>query len=99
MIINLDFLISDLPNPLYEYVKGLGYYKLHVDPKTWIEAKTVCEKEGAHLAIINSEEEAKLLTALRNRLPNLFGDWRDDVLYVGVNEIVGTWVTIFGKRY
>ena len=37
---------------------------------------------------------------MRNRLPRLLGDWRDNTLHVGVNDVEnnGHWVTIFGKN-
>ena len=82
-------------------MKGLGYYKLHNEGRTWNEAKAICEREGAHLAIINSKEEVQLFVEMRNRLPKLLGDWKDDTFNIGVNDIEtdGRWVTIFGKRF
>ena len=82
-------------------MKGLGYYKLHTEERTWNEAKSICEKEGAHLGIINSKKEVKVYVEMRNRLPRLFNDWKDDTLYVGVSDIdnEGEWVTIFGKQF
>ncbi|XP_023724386.1 hemolymph lipopolysaccharide-binding protein isoform X3 [Cryptotermes secundus] len=50
--------------PGYELRRGVGYYKIHTEPKTWQEARQICEQEGAHLAVINSEEESKVLQSL-----------------------------------
>ncbi|XP_069695681.1 hemolymph lipopolysaccharide-binding protein-like isoform X2 [Periplaneta americana] len=51
-------------NPDYALVPGQGYYKYHSGGVTWDEARRKCEQEGAHLAIMNSEAEAKALAAL-----------------------------------
>ncbi|XP_069705110.1 hemolymph lipopolysaccharide-binding protein-like [Periplaneta americana] len=89
------------PRPFYELVPGLGYLKLHNRPKTWNEAKIACEKEGAHLGILNSETELEALRELRARLPSHYKDWRDSVVHVGVTDSQeeGTWLTIFGKPF
>ncbi|XP_069694814.1 hemolymph lipopolysaccharide-binding protein-like [Periplaneta americana] len=73
----------------YNLVAGLGYYKFHTDRKTWHEAQKICEKEGAHLAVINSEHEAKVLTNM--------GDFT--WAYVGFHDIYveGQYVTIFNQ--
>ena len=63
------------PRPLYEFVHGLGYYKLHNRPKIWYEAKRICETEGAHLAIINSVEEAQLLMELYDRIRKIKNEY------------------------
>uniref|UniRef100_A0A1V1FYB7 Putative CTL7 n=1 Tax=Reticulitermes speratus TaxID=60591 RepID=A0A1V1FYB7_9NEOP len=81
----------------YELLPGLGYYKFHTDIKTWDKARTICEKEGAHLAVINSLTEAKSLPSIWIR--NIFNDWRKDAAYIGTfdpNEN-GKFVTIFNE--
>jgi hypothetical protein len=83
----------------YELLPGLGYYKFHTDIKTWDKARTICEKEGAHLAVINSLTEAKSLPSIWIR--NIFNDWRKDAAYIGTfdpNEN-GMFVTIFSKYF
>lgn len=50
--------------PGYELHRGVGYYKLHSELKTWHEARQICAQEGGHLAIINSEEESKVLQSI-----------------------------------
>ena len=42
----------------YNLVDGIGYYKVHVDKKNWNSAVRICEEEGAHLLIVDSDEEA-----------------------------------------
>ena len=93
------FYILETPAPLYEYFPGYGYYKLHTNIKSWYEAKEICESEGAHLAIINSLEEAAIIDELRRRLPILHGDWRDNLISIGMTDIEneGVWKTIFSK--
>ncbi|KAJ4448788.1 hypothetical protein ANN_00179 [Periplaneta americana] len=92
---------AEHPRPFYELVPGLGYLKLHNRPKTWNEAKIACEKEGAHLGILNSETELEALRELRARLPSHYKDWRDNVVHVGVTDSQeeGTWLTIFGESW
>ena len=91
---------ADSPSPFYEYVRGMGFYKLHNEIKPWIEAKSTCQKEGAHLAILNSKDEVQLFQELSNRIPKLTNDWRDEYFFVGINDIEneGTWTTILGKH-
>lgn len=44
------------------YIKkeGVGWYMLHVKPKTWEDARRACRNEGAHLATADSKKEAKV---------------------------------------
>ncbi|XP_069704756.1 hemolymph lipopolysaccharide-binding protein-like [Periplaneta americana] len=85
------------PRPGYVLFPKLGYFKLHNIGKTWNEAKLICEAEGAHLGIVNSKKEVEIVRELRTRLPKLFGNWVDDHIYTGVNDLqhANTWVTIF----
>ena len=78
----------------------MGFYKLNNEMKTWNEAKSICQKEGAHLAILNSKDEVQLFQEMRNRIPKLTNDWKDDSLFVGINDIESesSWITIFGKH-
>ena len=81
----------------YELVEGLGYYNFHTDIKTWEKARETCEKEGAHLAIINSQAEAKRLSSIWIR--NIFKDWRNESAYIGTWDPLqnGQFVTLFSK--
>ncbi|KAJ9601327.1 hypothetical protein L9F63_000508, partial [Diploptera punctata] len=85
------------PKPLYELVPGMGYYKMHNEPKTWDQAMEICEREGAHLGIANSRRESRLFMELHNRLPLLVDDWRKNYGYVGIQKRNGTWLTIFDE--
>ncbi|KAK7872115.1 hypothetical protein R5R35_005191 [Gryllus longicercus] len=48
----------------YERHAGLGAYRVHLAPLNWLEAKATCEREGAHLAVINSQEEANTIARI-----------------------------------
>jgi hypothetical protein len=82
--------------PGYELHRGIGYYKVHSEPKTWHEARRICADEGAHLAIVNSEEESKVLQSiLRPVAARLKTVWA----FVGFHDLYeeGQYLTIFGK--
>jgi hypothetical protein len=83
----------------YELLPGIGYYKFHTDIKTWDKARATCEKEGAHLAVINSLTEAKTLPSIWIR--NIFNDWRKDAAYIGNWDPSGNgeFVTIFSEKF
>ena len=87
------------PGPDYELLPGLGYYKFHTVGKTWFEARKICEQEGTHLAVLNSETEAKALRKFWIPHPKLYDDWRNIWAYVGIHDHYseGNYVTIFGK--
>ncbi|PSN49622.1 hypothetical protein C0J52_12831 [Blattella germanica] len=48
----------------YDLVSGLGYYKFFDNEVTWGSALELCHQEGSSLAVINSDEEAKVIAAL-----------------------------------
>ncbi|XP_046991258.1 hemolymph lipopolysaccharide-binding protein-like [Schistocerca americana] len=60
----------------YEKYDGVGSYKLHESPRTWSEAKKICEEEGAHLLIINSKAEEEVIKKVMNRHRRLFVGFR-----------------------
>ena len=39
-------------------------YKLHLNPKVWSDARTICKAEGGNLAIINNKTEEDFLVAM-----------------------------------
>ena len=80
----------------YELYPGIGYYKLHTNSVAWEEAREICESEGAHLAIINSDEEAAAIRKLISKYPNT-GDW----IYIGFHDqyVEGQYVTVLGKFF
>ena len=76
----------------YQIIQYMGTYKLHKNPlATWNEAREICVQEGAQLAIINSNAEAKMLS-----------DWllRENVTqatWIGTHDLFGNWVTLTGE--
>jgi len=75
----------------------VGYYKIHSVLKKWPEARQICAKEGGHLAIINSEEESKVLQSLFAPVAaKLNVVWA----YIGFHDLFneGQYLTIFGKE-
>jgi hypothetical protein len=77
----------------------MGYYKLHSTPRTWEDAWRTCAVEGAHLAIINSEAEARYLQLAFARFPKITGGSHNDYAFVGAHDMLaeGQFVTIFGE--
>lgn len=78
-------------------------YKFHAKAvKTWYDAKTACEDEGAHLAIVNSDDEAKVLVKLFEKYnpEKIHGAPFPDTAAIGFlyNDISDVWKTIHGKR-
>ncbi|XP_046751853.1 hemolymph lipopolysaccharide-binding protein-like [Diprion similis] len=54
----------------YTYFPGIGGYKLHSEKVGWNEARITCEKEGGHLAIINSvAERDAILEVIKAKTP------------------------------
>lgn len=74
-------------------------YKLYLITHPWTEAQALCQGDGAgaHLVIINSQEEADVVKELFSRVTDSRITW----LSVGINDIVqdGTWVTVQGNYF
>jgi hypothetical protein len=78
----------------------VGYYKFHTTPKTWDEARLTCQQEGAHLVVINSEAESKVLQSLFAGVKKVEGVSNNDYAFVGFHDrfVEGEYLTVFGKR-
>ncbi|XP_021937022.1 hemolymph lipopolysaccharide-binding protein-like isoform X2 [Zootermopsis nevadensis] len=87
------------PGGDYELIPKLGYYKFHTSGKNWREARQICEQEGAHLLILNSEEEAGVIRSFWRRHPKLFDGWRNSCAYIGIHDefVEGEYITLFGE--
>ncbi|KAK7871671.1 hypothetical protein R5R35_009038 [Gryllus longicercus] len=88
-----------VPPPGYELVPGVGWYRLHLTPLTWEEARLACEAEGAHLAVLNSQEEAAALKGIFARAPATIPQaaWAN-FAYIGFSDATeGHYITIFGQ--
>ena len=84
------------PPPDYEAVPGLGYYKLYGknQKRSWIEAEALCEFEGGHLVVIDSEHE---LQYVRNIAIKYYKE--NDYIHMGLHDqyTEGRYVTIHSK--
>ena len=90
---------SPVAAPGYEHFPGVGYLKYHKYPKTWDDARKLCEEEGGHLAVINSEEESKAIQQYLASTPTIENTNHNDFAFVGFHDrfVEGDFVTIFGK--
>ncbi|KAJ9593481.1 hypothetical protein L9F63_014966 [Diploptera punctata] len=72
----------------YVHLSGYGYYKYHSSPRTWIQAWDICKSEGGHLAVPNSEEEAKFI----GKIPATSYNWA----YIGIHDLFkeGKYITV-----
>ncbi|GFG32041.1 hypothetical protein Cfor_06834, partial [Coptotermes formosanus] len=75
----------------YRKLSESHYFRAHPEATPWVEARDICEKEGAHLAIVNSEAEAKFLSSLWTSS----SDWA----FIGTHDLYveGTYVTIYNE--
>lgn len=95
-VIKLIFTISD-----YHYEKRTNKcYKFHNKPKTFMPAFFTCSAEGGHLAIINNEEELKVINEIHALYPpsKITGHNDKYSAFLGFyyEEDVGDWTTIHG---
>jgi hypothetical protein len=75
----------------------MGYYKIHSEPKTWHEARQICAHEGGYLAIINSEEESKVLQSI---FATVAARLKETWVLIGFHDLYneGQYLTVFGKQ-
>ena len=57
------------PGSGYMYIPGFGHYRLHdiSERSSWHAAHAICAREGAHLLILNTEEEEEVIKELIDR--------------------------------
>ncbi|XP_046990752.1 hemolymph lipopolysaccharide-binding protein-like [Schistocerca americana] len=78
----------------YKFFRNVGYYKLHTEKMNWENARRTCAKEGAHLAIVNSEaEENAIREVMRAHSSDNFA------AFIGFHDIFkeGEYVTVLGE--
>jgi Lectin C-type domain. len=75
----------------YRKLSEAHYFKVYSEPLPWVVARDICDKDGAHLAVINSEAEAKFVTSLWNST----SDWA----FIGTHDfyVEGKYVTIYSE--
>jgi hypothetical protein len=85
--------------PGYELFPGVGYYKFHTKSATWHQARSICEQEGSHLAIINSEAESKVLKEILAKFPKLENVTSNEAALIGFHDLYeeGQYLTIYGE--
>ncbi|KAK7871669.1 hypothetical protein R5R35_009036 [Gryllus longicercus] len=94
------FIVADTqPPPGYELVPLLGWYRLSLVPLPWEHARKACEAEGAHLAVLNSQEEAGALSAIFAKAPESIpgASWSHDAFLGFSDGKDGIYRTIFGE--
>lgn len=82
-----------------DFKPRLGYYKFHTNAQTWLAARHTCTQEGAHLLIVNSDDEFAIVKGMWDKYPELFQDWRNDYVHIGITDLAeeGNFTTLFGK--
>ncbi|XP_076643572.1 C-type mannose receptor 2-like [Halictus rubicundus] len=85
-----------LPRDDYYDLFPIGSYKLHARAVTWADARNICREEGAHLAIINSKAEAKVLSTLLSQMGHVRNATAQDTSFLGIHDQFkeGEWVTV-----
>ncbi|KAG8229812.1 hypothetical protein J437_LFUL008180 [Ladona fulva] len=81
----------------YKYFPDVGYYKFYpAGVDSFLKAKKVCENDGAHLAIINSDAEAEVLMEIYKNFPEA-----GLIAYLGFHDMrkEGEFETIFVLFY
>lgn len=71
----------------YEVFPGVGIYRFHRAPLPWEEARRQCEREGAHLLVLSSQQEWDVVSGLMRRCPKLLDTHFNYYSYVGVHDI------------
>ncbi|PSN42527.1 Hemolymph lipopolysaccharide-binding protein [Blattella germanica] len=81
----------------YKLVPGVGSYKLHMNPKTWDEARQVCEEEDGHLLVLDQEYEVDIIKQMFQENPDVKPN---DIAWIGVHDQFseGKYVTITGEN-
>ena len=78
----------------YNLVDEFGYYKFHTDMKNWTSAVRICEEEGAHLLILDSDDEAH---KVRELFKVQLSRRSFSSVWVGVHFVQGKWMTVLGE--
>ncbi|XP_046468154.1 uncharacterized protein [Neodiprion pinetum] len=83
----------------YTYTPGIGAHKVHTQAVSWSDAWAKCRDEGAHLAIINSQAESKLVVELLAKAGSVIGSNDPNYAHIGFHDMYkkNQWVTIEGQ--
>ncbi|CAB3239086.1 unnamed protein product [Arctia plantaginis] len=75
-------------------------YKIHTKPRTWSDANSMCVTEGGSLAVLNDEEEARIIQKMFPKITMNSTEFKEyDSLYIGLQDWdgSGTWLSIRGE--
>jgi hypothetical protein len=83
-----------------EQLSGVTRYSIHTTGKNWDEARRICDQEGGHLVIINSEAEFRVLQDLYELAPVTNDVDTNSWAFIGLHDrfVEGEFLTIQGKR-
>ncbi|XP_031825355.1 hemolymph lipopolysaccharide-binding protein-like [Nomia melanderi] len=73
-----------------------GAYKLHRHAMNWASARKVCRDECAHLAVINSGAEARMLGEMVSNMGHIRAASHEGKVFIGIHDMFaeGEWVTV-----
>ncbi|XP_076643428.1 salivary C-type lectin 2-like isoform X10 [Halictus rubicundus] len=85
--------VNNLNRTDYVITPGVGAHKLFQNEVTWNRARDICVRDGAQLAVINSDAEEVLFRSWRSK-NSLDGIW------IGVHDLFQQdwWVTLTGEQ-
>lgn len=84
---NLFEYICEMPlRSDYDYVIDNGYYKFYTNGLTWKAAYKKCEGEGAHLLVVDNEEERDLVDTMLKEHPLLPNTDDSNYIHYGVHD-------------
>ncbi|CAG2062012.1 unnamed protein product [Timema podura] len=88
---------SPEPGNYTEY-PGVGYYKWYDLADSWGEAWLGCVQDGAHLVVVDSDEEADVVKDIIRKRDMSEQRGHPHVTYVGFHDLFlkGTYVTVLG---
>ncbi|KAJ8896438.1 hypothetical protein PR048_001782 [Dryococelus australis] len=86
--------------PGYKEIPGVSIFKLHTTAKTREQAGKICSQEGTHLAIINSDGEAKRYKNFVANHSRLSGRTDNNYFFLGFqySETQKKFVTVLGNE-
>jgi hypothetical protein len=75
-------------------------YSIYTTGRDWDEARRICDQEGGHLAIINSDAEHRVLHDLYELEPISDDTDTNSWAFIGLHDrfVEGEFLTIQGKR-
>ncbi|XP_023722707.1 hemolymph lipopolysaccharide-binding protein-like, partial [Cryptotermes secundus] len=82
--------------PGQQQLSNVTRYSFHTTGKKWDEARRICDQEGSHLAIINSEAESRVLHDLYALTPFAKDVDRNNWAFIGFHDrfVKGEFLTI-----